>query len=211
MDIIIPVYNEEKLLREEEEYFRDLGKRATILFVDGGSSDETAKIAERYGRVIPSPKGRASQKNRGARESKADRLLFLHADCRIDFRALETIERAMRDGAAGGCLTMSISGSNPLFRAVEVLVNMRARAFKVLDGDLGQFVRREAFDRTGGFDPVDRMEDVLFGRKLKRTGPVRILADRIRVSPRKWYADGFRRTFGSYAAAYLGMWGKALR
>ena len=52
LDIVIPVYNEEKVLMEKQEYYRTLGARAQIIFVDGGSQDRTAAIAKTYGKVI---------------------------------------------------------------------------------------------------------------------------------------------------------------
>mgnify|MGYP001285159605 CR=1 FL=1 len=77
ISIIIPVYNEAstiKQLMDNLEYFRD---KSEIIFVDGGSSDNTKSIIEKRYRVVVSPKkGRASQMNYGASLSGGDILFF---------------------------------------------------------------------------------------------------------------------------------------
>jgi len=150
VDIIIPVLNEEKVLTQEAQYYQTLKNRARVIFVDGGSTDRTIEIAKTYGKVVSSPAGRAIQKNHGTQETQAEYLLFLHVDALIDEHALDSIDEILRKGSIGGCLTMHIADKGFIFRIYEWTVNFRARAFGIIDGDLGTFVRRDIFDQLGG-------------------------------------------------------------
>ena len=61
LDIIIPVLNEEAVLKEKSSYFERLAKQARLIFVDGGSRDESKAIAGKFGRVVTSRAGRGWQ------------------------------------------------------------------------------------------------------------------------------------------------------
>jgi len=206
LDIVIPILNEEKILAEKAQYFASLNRRARIKFVDGGSTDQSVKTAQMFGKVVHAPAGRGIQKNKGASHSQADHLLFLHVDTVISESSLENIELALQGQCIGGCLTMRIQDKGLVFRLYEAIVNIRARYFGVIDGDLGTFVRRDVFDELGGFDELPYMEDILFGQKLRNIGNIIMLSDRIEVSSRKWHKRGFVRTFWDYTLAYLRLW-----
>ena len=211
IDIIIPILNEEKILTEQQGYYRSLKNKANIIFVDGGSRDRTVEAASAFGEVVFSEAGKGVQKNRGAAAAKGDVLLFLHVDTFLSDPALEQIDRAVGRGAAGGCLTMRIEDAHFMFRIYEQLVNFRARAFGVLDGDMGMFVRRDIFEKLGGFDPLPYMEDILFSDKIRKAHQAAVLEERIFVSSRKWHERGFLKTFGQYSRAYIQMWTGQLR
>jgi len=104
ISIIIPVYNEEKMLKERRGYFSVISKEAELIFVDGGSSDHSVEWVSGLGHLIRSVKNRAFQMNEGAKAAKNDILLFLHVDSKIEPEAIRSMESLMRDGKyAGGC------------------------------------------------------------------------------------------------------------
>ena len=210
IDIIIPVLNEEKILREKADYYGRLKEKARIIFVDGGSRDETPKVAKQFGEVLFSSPGRAAQKNRGAAVAQSDKLIFLHVDSFIDTATIGNIEQALSNGVCGGCLTIKIEHPGLIFRIFERIVNLRAKAFGVMDGDLGIFVRKDMFDKIGCFDDVAIMEDILFSKKLRRTGKTITLPDKITVSPRRWQESGFVKTLRHYCLAYMRLWSGTL-
>ncbi len=102
--IIVPVLNEAAVL--ESHLVHLIAQCAhldgELLIVDGGSSDSTVAIAERYGRVICSPRGRATQMNAGAAAAYGDVLIFLHADTTLPDDAFTAIERALADAQSCG-------------------------------------------------------------------------------------------------------------
>jgi len=165
--------------------------------------DHTIEIAQKYGDVMSSPTGRGIQKNAGIQASQANHLLILHVDTFVPEYVLDRIDQALNDGAVGGCLTMRIQDKGFIFRIYEMAVNFRSKAFGVIDGDLGMFVRRDIFEQLGGFDSLPVMEDLVFSKKMRKAGSIRVLPDTIIVSSRKWHERGFIRTFFDYTLAYF--------
>ena len=206
LDIVIPVLNEEIILRRRSSYYEALGREARLIFVDGGSTDTTVEVAGRYGEVYGLYPPRALQKNFGAAKAEAPYLLFLNVDCCIDPAALRTVPAHLERYPAG-CFSMKIDRKGWVFRAYEKLVNFRARYFGVLDADLGILVRRDTFERLGGFEERPLMEDIAFSRTLRRKHiPVKPLSANISVSARRWETHGFLKTFWFYTLAYLSFW-----
>ena len=67
-------------------------------------------------------------------------------------------------------------------------------------GDQGIFVRRALFDRIGGFPETRLMEDLLFGKALRRVGRPILLPGPIHVSARRWQRHGVvRQTLRNWA------------
>jgi len=211
MDIIIPVLNEEKILRERADYYSSLKRQARIIFVDGGSHDKTVELAKNFGKVIISSRGRAHQMNEGAKLCQSSHILFLHVDTFLSQDTLENVDKVLQNGICGGCFTLSISDKRFIFRIFEKLVNLRARYFKVMDGDLGLFIKKRYFEDLNGFDEVPLMEDIFFSRKIRKAGTITVLPDKIFVSSRKWDEQGFMPTFIEYTAAYLRFWTGQIR
>ena len=204
VSVIVPVYNEEKVLLESAVWFTNLSKYAELIFVDGGSLDASFKIAQGYGKVIQSKRGRAAQMNCGAGLAKGDILLFLHVDSNISAQALESIKvKISVDGFIGGCLTQRIDNEAFIYRLIEAQGNFRARSSRVFYGDQGIFVRKDIFWELGGFPEEPIMEDILFTKKLRKRGNTVVLPDRIMVSPRRWEKKGIIKTTFLFNLIYI--------
>ncbi len=195
ISIVVPIINEEEVLSRDFSGFAELSRASELVFVDGGSSDKSVALASKCGTVFVSEKGRAQQMNTGARKARHDILLFLHADNAIVPKAIESIEKEIREGQTlGGCLTQRIDKQGFIFRLIEWQGNNRARRTKIFYGDQGIFVRKDVFAQLGGFPDVPVFEDVLFTQKLKGQGKTAVLPDKIMVSPRRWEKCGILRT-----------------
>ena len=96
--IIMPVLNEEAVLEHHlDNLVRQISHHdCELLIVDGGSTDRTIEIAQRFGRVISSQRGRAAQMNCGACVATGEVLLFLHADTLLPDDAFRAIEHALK-------------------------------------------------------------------------------------------------------------------
>lgn len=193
VSLVIPVLNEASVL---PELLRRLDKLdADIVFVDGGSTDETRSVLSVSGYShVRAPRGRGAQMNAGAAVARGDILLFLHADTRLPFGALGAVRCAIRGGAVGGSFDVVLDSRRPLLRLVGLLITLRSRITGVSSGDQAMFVTREAFDRLGGFAPVPLFEDVDLSRRLKQLGPVARLRPPVVTSPRRWEHGGALRT-----------------
>lgn len=195
ISVIVPVLNEEKSIAATLRALVALRREETIV-VDGGSHDRTAEIAAEFGvKVIPSERSRARQMNRGAQAASGDVLLFLHADTRLPPTAFSDIAGAMGDPRyVGGRFDVELDGKHWMLPLVGRLISYRSRLSKVATGDQALFVRREVFQRMGGFEDIPLMEDIAFCRTLKRLGEVACLRSRVVTSARRWEVDGVWRT-----------------
>lgn len=203
ISVIIPVYNEEKTIKET---LTSLSGRddIEIIVADGGSTDSTKEIAHQFPvKIIETTKCRAIQMNEGARVAEGDMLLFLHSDCSAEGDAIELIENISKSTFIGGCLSQRIDSSRFLFRLIEKENNIRARMRKIFYGDQSIFVRRKTFFSIGGFPEVPIMEDVLFSKKLRAAGETIVLPDRIIASARRWEKHGIVKTAVLYCVMII--------
>jgi len=195
--IVVPALDEAHNL---QWLLPDLARRwpeAEVLVVDGGSRDATVEVVQRQAgvRCLASAPGRARQMNTGARATRGELLVFLHADTRLPDGALEAIQAAMRDPRViGGRFDVAFDSPRPIMRITAGLMNVRSRLSGIATGDQTIFVRRAAFEALGGFPDIPLMEDVEFSRGLKRRGRLACLRLRVTTSARKWEREGPLRT-----------------
>lgn len=189
VSVVVPTLNEAENLAPT---LASLPKTAEVIVSDGESHDGTATLASRLGaKVISGAKGRARQMNRGAEKAASDVLLFLHADCRLSADALPAMERALSDPAVvAGSFRLAVHEGRLLHKLVAWGSNARARYLKTPYGDQGLFVRRDVFERVGGFPDVPIMEDVAMVRKLRPEGRLVALDVAITTGKRHWQGLG---------------------
>ncbi len=152
--IIMPVLNEAAVLE------RQLARLCTpheceLLIVDGGSDDQTVAIAQRFGKVIHAPRGRAMQMNAGATVATGDVLIFLHADTLLPRDAFSAIEQALtHQNVVGGAFRLCFNCHQLAYRLVSFTANLRSRFRGIFTGDQAYFVRASSFKAIGGFPNV---------------------------------------------------------
>jgi rSAM/selenodomain-associated transferase 2 len=166
-----------------------------VLVVDGGSADDTAARARLLAdRVLVAPRGRALQMNAGAAVARGDVVLFLHADTHLPVGFADAVERALDRGAIAGRFDVELRGTHPLLPIIARLMNERSRWTGIATGDQAIFVRRDVFARLGGFAAIPLMEDVELSARLRRSGRVAALRERVSTSARRWEEHGVLRT-----------------
>ncbi len=194
ISIIIPILNEAKVLEKTLSQLQpELGTHELIV-VDGGSTDNSVRIAEKYGKVVISERGRAKQLNAGAAVATGDILIFLHADIWLEKGALTAVATAISVGSVGGGFRQKIDGESVLYRLIEIAGNFRGRHLKVFYGDSGIFLTRMNFEKIGGFPDVPILEEMEFSKCLRRLGKTTLLTPYIHISSRRWEASGIVRT-----------------
>jgi rSAM/selenodomain-associated transferase 2 len=197
LSIIVPTLNEAQCIAATLGSLSELRVRGhEVIVVDGGSSDDTAKLARGLAdRIVSAPAGRARQMNAGARAARGDVLLFLHADSRLPEEADRLVLQGLAaSGLAWGRFDVRIAGSHPLLRAVEAMMNLRSRLTHICTGDQGIFVRREAFDAVGGYPGQELMEDIAISARLRRVSAPLRLRQPCLTSARRWESRGVLRT-----------------
>lgn len=203
ISVILLTLNEEDSLAATLDSICAAEGDCEIIVADGGSTDRTRTIAARYGPVITTPPGRATQMNRGASVARGDVLLFLHADVIFPARGLAALENALRDPRmVGGNFDVVYEGCSFTSRFF-TLVNRWRRPFGIFYGDSGIFVRRSVFDSLGGYRPLPLMEDYDFARRLIRSGPTVCLKESLTVSARRWEEFGLLPTTAAWFLLHL--------
>ena len=197
ISVVIPVLNEAEGIAATLAALAPLrGRGHEVIVVDGGSSDDTAALARRAAdRVASAPRGRSNQMNAGAALARGEVLLFLHADTRppenADARILQGLAASSR---AWGRFNVRIEGESRLLPVIAFFMNLRSRATGIATGDQAIFVRRDAFQRVGGFPPLELMEDIALSTSLKRLSRPLCLSDKAVTSGRRWERQGVLRT-----------------
>lgn len=164
-----------------------------LIVSDGGSGDDTVKIAEEAGAVVVTgPKGRGGQLHRGAEAAKGEWLLFLHADTRLApdwVGAAATHREAHPNLAAAFRLKFRAKGIAP--RLVATWANMRSAALNLPYGDQGLMMSRALYEYTGGYPDQPLMEDVAMARALK--GRLRLLDTYAATGAERYERNGWLR------------------
>ena len=195
--VIIPTLNEEQtieltLSRLHNPAFSE------ILVVDGGSQDQTlARVATAAprARILSGTRGRARQMNSGAAASKAEVLLFLHADTLLPSTAAGDVRATLQDPRTiGGRFDVKFDRDSGWYWLIGRMMNWRSRVTGIVTGDQALFVRRPVFEAIGGFPDIPIMEDIAFSKRLKRVGRIAALKSCVITSSRRWARRGTIRT-----------------
>jgi rSAM/selenodomain-associated transferase 2 len=197
LSIIVPVLDEAPGIAAALAVLAPARARGVeVVVVDGGSRDGTRAIAAPLtDRLVDSPRGRALQMNAGASASRGSILLFLHADTTLPADADGLICSGLAETAAHwGRFDVAIAGADPLLALVALFMNARSRATGVATGDQAIFVRRDAFERAGGFPEIPLMEDVALSKRLRAISRPLCLRERVLTSGRRWERGGTLRT-----------------
>ena len=196
LSIIVPVLDEASGIAASLAALVALRSRGhEVIVVDGGSADNTlALCAGRADAVLEAPRGRARQMNAGAAQARGDVMLFLHADTTLPDQADACIARALMRGAQWGRFDVRIEGASAMVPLIAATMNLRSRWTGIATGDQAMFVRRELFQRVGGFPDQPLLEDVELSHRLRMSARPSCLRERVLTSGRRWEQGGVWHT-----------------
>lgn len=178
LSVVIPTLDEQTRIGA---CLASVGKRpdVEIIVSDGGSTDATLDVVRRTrpdARIVRGGRGRGGQLNRGAAAATAGRLLFVHADCRLPGGWFDAVTTALdQPTVALVCFRLRTEPSDgrPAGSARRLwlgIFDLRSRGWGLPYGDQGFALRREIFDRLGGFTDIPLMEDLDLARRVRRSG-----------------------------------------
>ena len=189
ISIIIPTINEANNLPLLLSDLSITQKEGEIYIVDGGSEDRTVDIAKIYGAKLykSQERNRGLQLDIGAKNSKEEWLIFLHADTRITCDWLTKIKSILKTNQDYiYYFKFKINNTKVIYRILEFLVNIRSQYLKEPYGDQGLIIHRSTYLKNKGFKKIPLMEDVDFLRRLNRKKDLKQLNICIFTSSRKW-------------------------
>jgi hypothetical protein len=203
--VIVPTWNEARSIAATLEAAR--GDGVEIIVVDAGSTDGTARIAHPLAtKVLTSRPGRARQQNLGARAARGDILLFCHADTILPPGYPRAVEKCLcASGTVAGAFRFRTSQPGIAMRCIEFLVQLRCRLFQTPYGDQAIFLRKDTFQRVGGFAQVALAEDLLLVRRLARLGRIALTPQHVVTSARRYRRLGVLRTTCINQAVLVGL------
>jgi rSAM/selenodomain-associated transferase 2 len=192
LSIIVPVLNEAAGIEATLRALAHLRQQgAEVIVVDGGSHDDTFHQAQAHASVVlTAPRSRARQMNAGAAKARGEVLLFLHADTQLPPQADRLVLDAIAAGAVWGRFDVRIVGSAWMLRVVAALMNARSRLSGIATGDQALFVRRDTFERIGGFPEQPLMEDIELSKRLRQWARPACLRAQVATSGRRWESRG---------------------
>jgi glycosyltransferase involved in cell wall biosynthesis len=197
LSVVIPALNEERhigsLLADVAGQTR---KADEVIVVDAGSEDDTVTLVRHFPDVVllagspPVAVGR----NLGGRRARGDVLIFLDADVRLPENFFEDFLREFEDRRLDlACPSYVPHDSTPTIRGVHGFFNLLFTLFeKRLPSGAGHCiaVRREVFQKSRGFDPSIKFDDIEFIRRLAKGHRFGIVAERVYVSDRRYREHG---------------------
>jgi rSAM/selenodomain-associated transferase 2 len=169
-----------------------------LIIIDGGSSDDTAAIADEAGaRFEQAEPGRGSQLRYGCDLAKGPWLLILHADTRlsVDWEA-EAMRHMRQSPDQAGYFRFQLDDDRFIARLWEAGVAARCAVLGLPYGDQGLLIHKAVYEAVGGYGAMALMEDVDLVRRL---GAKRLVGLRARALTN---ADRFR---------VKGYWHRSLR
>ncbi len=193
--IIVPAFHEGENICDLIDCLNrlDSDKNSEIIVVDGAREKDTVgAIRGNHVIKISCEEGRARQMNAGASTARGEILIFLHADTELPVHALKKIQSLMGQRRyVGGAFDLGIKSNRFIFRVIGNLASWRSRLNRIPFGDQAIFIRREYFDRIGGYKEIPIMEDAELMRRIRKSGDkIWIFQDRVLTSPRRWEKEG---------------------
>jgi glycosyltransferase involved in cell wall biosynthesis len=183
--LIIPAYNAENTIRTclesalRQSLFKD---RYEVIVVDDGSNDNTAEIVSTYAvKMVKQPnQGPAAARNKGAKASRGEILVFTDSDCELSFNFLENIIAPMKKNAkivgVQGSYKTKQNDFMAQFGQVEIEIRYQKMAKTEYIDFIGTYAaayNKSIFEQFGGFDQGFRLasgEDTEFSYKLQEAG-----------------------------------------
>jgi rSAM/selenodomain-associated transferase 2 len=207
LSIIIPTLNEAASINRLLAALAKMPEPLEVIVVDGGSEDDTVRLVRERGlRLIESERGRGTQMHAGECVSCGEVLWFLHADTIPSPDAINQILHSLRDPrVVGGNFDVHFDGHRLAARFL-TWTYRQLRHLGLCYGDSAIFVRRESYERAGGFKGVPIFEDLDLVRRLRRIGRFIRLSSRVTTSARRFEGRSFALTFARWTFLQILYW-----
>ncbi len=191
--VIIPTLNEAETIGACISSIVSEQSNAEIIVVDGGSSDDTAVIAETAGAtVLHTEPCRGLQCNLGAATAAGEIIVFLHADTILPRDAFNYLSEIFsKDEVKIGNFGIVFDTKHWFLRLLSFLANFDMGLFRF--GDQGIVIRKSLFDDLGGFPNWMLFEDFELIRAARKQTRVYRFPVSVVTSARRFVKNGIIR------------------
>ena len=195
----MPVYNEQNINFFIQNLINNgLLKNNELIIVDGNNGSTIKNITIKNHNNIKtyiSEKGRANQMNEGVKKAQFDIVLFLHADTLLPINATNIITNTLQKNIVAGAFDLSFDSSSLLLAFIAKISSYRSRITRQPYGDQAIFIKKDIFNKIGGYSNISLMEDVNLMQKLKKQNyKIKISKEKVITSARKWEDKGILYT-----------------
>ena len=163
-----------------------------IIVVDGNKTSTLDLIESLHVKKFSSQKGRANQMNEGAKYAFCEVLLFLHADTILPKNALLHVKEVLEQkDVVAGAFDLTFDTQKRGLKFIAKVASWRSRKTRLPYGDQAIFIKKEVFERVGGYEDIALMEDVNLMQKLKEQKlKIKIINQKVTTSPRRYEKNG---------------------
>lgn len=205
LSVIIPTFNEDISIRKTLDAVSRLVNVDEVIVVDGGSADATIEIVESYKnlkklkliKIREANRGR--QLDEGTKHANGEVFWFLHADTRPVQGSGRQIKQFMRyKEVVGGNFEITFSGETRWARFLTKLYP-HLRSIGSVYGDSAIFVRREVYEKIGGFRFLPVFEDLDLHKRLQKRGRFVHINLPVSTTLRDFENRSFLRTFSRWS------------
>ena len=182
ISVIIPTFQEEEYVATTLSILTSVKSPIEVIVVDGGSQDNTVKIAKRFTNKVYklSERGISKARNYGVKWSSADIIVFLDADVIPPKDLVEKVIETFKDPTVVGA-TCTIMPSRPrlaekmffLFYNQLIRISSAFPITRFKRHSRGEFlaVRKREFQKVGGFnESIACLEDYDLASRLATLG-----------------------------------------
>jgi len=225
VSILIPAFNEEKVLRKTIEAALEASyPNKEIIVINDGSKDRTPQIAQNFCdsgvKVIHRPNGgKAVALNHGLQFARGEIIVIIDADSLVGKNTLIELVQPFQDpevaAVAGNIKVLNRKNWITKCQALEYIasINLYRRALDVfgsvtiVPGALGAY-RREILEGSGFYDPDTLVEDFDVTMKALKTGNVvQASASAISYTEAPQTLDGFfKQRLRWYRGNFQALW-----
>jgi rSAM/selenodomain-associated transferase 2 len=212
ISVIIPTFNEELTITKTLDALSRLVNVSEVVVVDGGSTDETLSILDNYKGlkklqiVKLGEANRGKQLHEGTKVASGDIFWFIHADTRPTQGSAKQIKGLMKySEIVGGNFEIIFAGNSRSARFMTWLYP-NLLSIGLCYGDSAFFVRKDIYEKIGGFKPIGAFEDLDLYHRLRKKGRFYHLSQTVTTSSRRFEGKNFVLTFAKWSIFQVLYW-----
>jgi glycosyltransferase involved in cell wall biosynthesis len=217
LSIVIPTLNEEKYLEETLKSIKNQSKKDyEIIISDGGSTDKTPKIAQKYeAKFLVSKNTNVCQaRNNGMKMANSNIIVCCDADTIYDYKRLTLIEKHMKNPQVVAVTGKGVMVDGPfwgkiIWKLIYAFIDIvyRTSGYVLYAPAYNLAFKKDALEKVGGYNTNldfggDEL-DVL--RRLKNIGKIVYDPEIIAYTNGRRYKVGFFTFIFKHAIYYYGL------